>query len=181
MVLLFCAVALGLWMVPLGMTLPAQVDARHWPWTWLGLDTLEACSLAATGILTLRRDLRVGAVAGAAAAFLIADAWFDVTTAQKGFEYSLALVLAGGIELPLALLCFVLAWTAPRRFAAIQGQDDCPPAPARAGTKVSADRVPGIRVRATFPTNVRRWSIATLHKLRGVMAVLPQPEARGRH
>src|SRR5579875_528508 len=105
--LLLCAAALCVWIVPLSLLLPAHVDARHWPWAWVGLDTMEAVSLAATGVLTLRRDPRVGAVAGAATALLLADAWFDITTAQMGSAVVLALILAGVAELPLATLC---AW-----------------------------------------------------------------------
>jgi hypothetical protein len=115
--LLSCAAALCVWIVPLSLLLPAHVDARHWPWAWVGLDTMEAVSLAATGILTLRRDPRVGAVAGAATALLLADAWFDITTAQMGSAVVLALILAGVAELPLATLCAWLAWKAPVRFA----------------------------------------------------------------
>jgi hypothetical protein len=116
--LLACAAALLVWMVILGMTLPTQAVARHWSAAWLGLDAMEACGLAATGILMLRRDPRVCAVAGASAALLSADAWFDITTAPLGWDVVLALTLGGLVELPLAALCACIAWTAPRRYAA---------------------------------------------------------------
>jgi hypothetical protein len=102
--------------VLLGMTLPAEVDARHWATAWIGLDAMEAGCLAATGALTLRRDPRVGAVAGAAAALLTVDAWFDMTTAQRGLPYLTAIILGFGIELPLAVVCALIAWNSPRRF-----------------------------------------------------------------
>jgi hypothetical protein len=114
--LIACAAALCVWMMLLGMTLPSEVTARHWATAWVGLDAMEACCLAATGVLTLRGDSRVGAVAGAAAALLTADAWFDVTTAQKGSDYLFAVILGVGIELPLAAVCALIAWNAPRRF-----------------------------------------------------------------
>jgi hypothetical protein len=114
--LIACAVAMCAWMILLGMTLPSEVTARHWATAWVGLDAMEACCLAATGVLTLRGDSRVGAVAGAAAALLTADAWFDVTTAQKGSDYLFAIILGLGIELPLAAVCALIAWNAPRRF-----------------------------------------------------------------
>jgi hypothetical protein len=114
--LIGCVVALCVWMVLFGMTLPSEVTARHWATAWVGLDAMEACCLAATGILTLRGDSRVGRVAGAATALLMADAWFDVTTAQKGSDYLFAIILGVGIELPLAAVCALVAWNAPRRF-----------------------------------------------------------------
>lgn len=115
--LLVVAVAVSLWMVFLGMTLPAQNDARHWNAAWLGLDAMEVCGLAASGVLLLKQDMRVGAVAGATAALLVADAWFDITTAQTGWDYLLALTLAGVGELPLAAICALIAWKAPRHCA----------------------------------------------------------------
>jgi hypothetical protein len=116
MLLLACAGALCMWMVPLGKALPAEVTARHWSTAWIGLDAMEACGLAATGILTLKRDTHVGAMGGATAALLTLDAWFDITTAPMGPDYLLALLLGLGVELPLAAVCGLLAWNGPRRF-----------------------------------------------------------------
>lgn len=116
MLLISCAAVLCVWVVVLGMTLPRQVDARNWPTAWVGLDLMEACCLAATGFLLLKRDIRVCAVAGAAAALFAVDAWFDVTTAPAKTDYLLAMVFGIGIELPIATVCALTAWTAPRRF-----------------------------------------------------------------
>ena len=118
MLLIACALVLCLWMVLLGMTLPAEVNVRHWPAAWIGLDAMEAGCLAATGILIMKRDIRVCAVAGAAAALLTMDAWFDITTAQRGSAYLIAMIFGFGIELPLAAVCALIAWNAPRRFTA---------------------------------------------------------------
>ena len=119
MLLIACACALCVWMVPLGRALPAEVNARHWPTAWIGLDVMEACCLAATGILTLKRNTHVGAVAGATTALLAVDAWFDITTAQMGSDYLMAMVLGLGVELPLAVVCGLIAWHGPRRFATV--------------------------------------------------------------
>jgi hypothetical protein len=102
-------------MVVLGLTLPDQVAVRHWSIAWLGLDAMEACGLAATGIFRSRHDGRVSAVAGATAALLVMDAWFDMITAQPGASVLMALLMAGVVELPLAALCARIAWTAARR------------------------------------------------------------------
>ncbi len=122
--LIACAAALCGWMVLLGITLPPEVNARHWATAWVGLDAMEASCLAATGVLILRRDSRVGAVAGAAAALLTADAWFDVTTAQMGSDALIAIILGLGIELPLAIVCAMIAWKAPRRFTPTDSRRD---------------------------------------------------------
>ena len=112
--LLAGAVVLLPWIVVLGLTLPASKSARHWAGAWVGLDVMETASLAVTGWLVLRRDLRVQMAASATAAFLLADAWFDVATAQPRWDFVQATVLAIVVELPLAVLCGAIAFTAPR-------------------------------------------------------------------
>ena len=80
--LLGAAAVLLPWTVVLGISLPATQSARHWAVAWIGLDVMETTALAVTGWLVLRRDVRVRIAASAAGAFLLADAWFDITTAQ---------------------------------------------------------------------------------------------------
>ena len=112
--LLGIAVVLLPWMVVLGVTLPATVPARHWAEAWIGFDVMETAGLAFTGWLVLRRDLRVRMVASATAAFLVADAWFDITTAQPRWDLLQAALLAFLVEIPLAALCCAIALSAPR-------------------------------------------------------------------
>ena len=112
--LLGAAAVLLPWMVVLGKSLPATESARHWAVAWMGLDVMETTALAVTGWLVLRRDVRVRMAASAAAAFLLADAWFDITTAQPTRDVLQATMLALFVELPLVVLCAVLAFTAPR-------------------------------------------------------------------
>lgn len=112
--LLGAATVLLPWMVVLGISLPATESARHWAVAWIGLDVMETTALAVTGWFVLRRDMRVGMAASAAGAFLLADAWFDITTAQPTWEVLQATMLALFVELPLVVLCATLAVTAPR-------------------------------------------------------------------
>ena len=112
--LLAAAAVLLPWVVVLGVSLPTTASAAHWRLAWIGLDVMETTALAVTGWLVLRRDVRVGVAASAAAAFLLADAWFDITTAQPTWDVLQATVLALFVELPLVVLCVVLAVTAPR-------------------------------------------------------------------
>jgi hypothetical protein len=100
-------VAAGLAMVPwvvfLVVRLPSSVRVQHWSMAWVGLDTMEALGLIATGVL---RDVRRCLTGAATAALLMADAWFDVTTAPPGDKNALLLAL---LEVPIAILCATLA------------------------------------------------------------------------
>src|SRR5215472_2323614 len=68
---------------------------------------MEAASLICTGYLMLRNDARCCLAAMAAAVLLVADAWFDVTTAPPGLAGSAALALL--TELAAAATCLTLA------------------------------------------------------------------------
>jgi hypothetical protein len=102
------------WTVVLGISLPATASVRHWAVAWMGLDLMETLALAVTGWLIIRQDMRVGKAASAAGAFLLADAWFDITTAQPSWDVLQATMLAVFVELPLIVLCATVAVTAPR-------------------------------------------------------------------
>ena len=112
--LLGAAAVLLPWMVVLAVSLPATESAHHWSVAWIGLDLMETAALGVTGWLVLRRDARAGLSASAAAAFLLADAWLDIVTAQATSDVLQAALLAVILELPLAALCAALAVTAPR-------------------------------------------------------------------
>lgn len=115
--LIGCGLALLPWLFVLATGLPATATAGHWSLAWVGLDTLEALGLITTGLLAVRRDHRYALAATATAALLLVDAWFDTTTAAPGGELVSALAMAVGAELPLAVLCTVLAVRALPRAA----------------------------------------------------------------
>ena len=108
-VLLAAGAALTPWLVVLGATLPATTTVRHWPLAWVGLDALEALGLLTTGALLLLDDPRARQAAAATGTLLLADAWFDVTTAAAGSEFAVALAMAVCAELPLAVACARIA------------------------------------------------------------------------
>ncbi|WP_242906153.1 hypothetical protein [Actinomadura terrae] len=101
--------ALVPWMWALARRLPSTTQVSHWSTAWVGLDLMLAAGLLGTGVLLTRRDPRHGPVAAATGALLVADAWFDVMTASSGADRALAVALAAGIEIPLAILCGMLA------------------------------------------------------------------------
>ncbi|MEZ0067836.1 hypothetical protein ABIA32_003852 [Streptacidiphilus sp. MAP12-20] len=96
-------VVIGLALVPWMGVLAASGE-----WSWVGLDVLEAAGLISTGLLLRRGDGRAAVTAGATAALLLTDAWFDVMTSH-GAELSQAWLLALLLELPIAALCARLA------------------------------------------------------------------------
>ena len=112
----FLAVAILLlfWIGVLAATLPDTAHVRNWAEAWVGFDLLECTGLVVTGWLVLRRDPRVVVAASATAAFLLADAWFDIVTSQPDWDVVQATVLALVVELPLAAICAVIALTALR-------------------------------------------------------------------
>ncbi|GAA4216334.1 hypothetical protein [Actinocatenispora rupis] len=107
--LVACGLALLPWLYVLATGLPATATAAHWPIAWVGLDTLEALGLIATGLLAARDDRRYALTAAATATLLVVDAWFDTTTAATGGDFATAVAMALGAELPLATLCVRLA------------------------------------------------------------------------
>lgn len=97
------------WVFYLSVTLPASARAAHWSLAWVGLDSCEALALLATGRFLLRRDNRCVLTAVGSAVLLLVDAWFDVTSAAPGPDLAAAIVMAVFGEIPIALVCAVLA------------------------------------------------------------------------
>jgi hypothetical protein len=102
---LVLAAALLPWIGWLFTTLPDEATAAHWRLAWGGFDVGLACALGATGILIVRRSRLTQVAATVAATMLICDAWFDVLTSHGATNVTVAAVLAGAVELPLALFC----------------------------------------------------------------------------
>ncbi|WP_051782338.1 MULTISPECIES: hypothetical protein [unclassified Streptomyces] len=102
------------WVVVLAKTMPHTTEVSHWSTAWIGLDLMLAAGLTGTGTLLRKRDPRASPVAAATAALLVMDAWFDVTTSAGTDGQGMALLLAAGAELPLAVACAVVAARRPR-------------------------------------------------------------------
>ncbi|MDC0769595.1 hypothetical protein [Streptomyces sp. HD] len=104
-----CGLALLPWLVVLANSLPAAAVASNWRTVWIGLDTAEAVALIATGLLAVRGHRLHSLTATVAATLLVVDAWFDTMTAAPGMDQVSAAAMALGAELPLAVVCVVLA------------------------------------------------------------------------
>ena len=97
------------WTAYLFVVLPRTAPAAHFDLAWGGFDLALLVMLALTGLAAVRRRRWLAAVAGASAALLAADAWFDVVTAPTHAERWVALAMALLVELPLAVVCGWLA------------------------------------------------------------------------
>src|SRR5436305_3219809 len=116
---LFAGAGLALlpWVVVLAEHLPSTHAAPHWDITWIGFDVALSGLLVAVATGAWRRSPLLEGTAIAAAVMLLIDAWFDVTTSASGFELVTSLTEALLFELPLALLCLLLARDADRVLA----------------------------------------------------------------
>jgi hypothetical protein len=108
-VLVGCGLVLLPWLFLLAGTLPETAVAANWRTVWIGLDASEALGLITTGLLALRRHRLHPLTATATATLLVVDAWFDTVTAAPGADRIAAAAMALGAELPLAVVCVVLA------------------------------------------------------------------------
>ncbi len=108
-VLMACGVALLPWLFVLANGLPGTATAANWCTAWVGLDSFEALGLVSTGLLAVRGHHLHALTATATATLLVVDAWFDTMTAAPGEDQLSAVAMAFGAELPLAVMCVVLA------------------------------------------------------------------------
>ena len=113
----FLAVALVLlpWSLWLLVTLPRRTAAYHWGVAWAGFDLILSIALAGTAFALWRGSSWLMTFAGAAAALLICDAWFDVLTSSPAGR-PLAIAEALILELPLAFACIWVARHSGRTF-----------------------------------------------------------------
>jgi hypothetical protein len=95
---------LVVWTGYLAISLPTHSVSAHYNIAWTGFDTLLAVLVLATAWFAYRRSPRVASTSAATAALLLADAWFDITTAAPGRPLLAAILLAAFIELPAAAL-----------------------------------------------------------------------------
>jgi hypothetical protein len=109
-VVTIAALALIPWLVVLAAELPKHYVAGHWRLAWVGFDTALMVSLALTSYLAWRRRHAVIVAAFIASSLLTCDAWFDVTTSLGPADVAVAVASALLLELPLAILLFVVGW-----------------------------------------------------------------------
>ena len=158
---LFALAALVLvpWVVFLVRMLPSEHRAAHWDIAWGGFDVALALLLLAVAVAARRRSPWLEGAATAAATLLFVDAWFDVLTSSSHSQLVVAIVEAVVVELPMALLCLLIARSAERRLAIASIQ--------RSAAQVALDRVQRTaRVEVATPRDERRTERLALPKAR---------------
>src|SRR2546423_10740553 len=104
------------WVVLLVAALPSAHRAAHWDIAWAGFDVGLALLLLTVTVAAWRRSPWLEGAATAPATLLFVDAWFDVLTSSTRTELAVAVTEAAFIELPLAVVCLLLARATERRF-----------------------------------------------------------------
>jgi cation transport ATPase len=104
---LLCALALAAWIGVLVVTLPGHYRAGGWSAAWVGFDGALLFAFAATAWAAWRRRQVLILCLVVLATLLACDAWFDTALdyATRGFTLSLLLALL--VELPLALMALM--------------------------------------------------------------------------
>jgi hypothetical protein len=103
------------WAVLLVVALPSAYRAAHWDIAWAGFDVALALLLLAVAVSAWRGSPWLEGAATATATLLFVDAWFDVLTSSTRAEFVISIGEAAFVELPLAVLCLLLARNAERR------------------------------------------------------------------
>lgn len=120
-----CALTLAAWVGWLAVTLPGHYRAGGWSTAWVGFDGALVLAFAATAWAAWRRRQVLILCLVVLATLLACDAWFDTALdyATRGFTLSLLLALL--VELPLAVLALMgarrLLRLTFRRLDALQG------------------------------------------------------------
>ncbi len=110
--------AIGVALVPWAIWLSASLPPRHlthrWDVAWTGFDIVLAACFVGTAVAAWRRSAWVAALAAATGTLLVMDAWFDVVLESRGSETRAAVIEAVVAELPVAALCFWIAYRTER-------------------------------------------------------------------
>jgi hypothetical protein len=93
------------WTLWLTYSLPSRHLTSHYDLAWIGFDVALGFAIAVTATAAIRDNAYLVPMAAVTGTMLLCDAWFDVVTSWD-ME---ALLLAVFAELPLALLCLLLA------------------------------------------------------------------------
>jgi hypothetical protein len=109
-VFLACAAILLPWIAIASITLPSHQLSENYDVAWAGYDVGLLIGLLWTALSALRRSRQLTIAASATGALLLADAWFDVLTSPGGWDLAEAIAMSVFAELPLATLCFWLAF-----------------------------------------------------------------------
>jgi len=122
---LACALTLAAWVGWLAVTLPGHYRAGGWSAAWVGFDGALVLTFAATAWAAWRRRQVLILCLVVLATLLACDAWFDTALDYGTRGFTLNLLLALLVELPLAVVALMgarrLLRLTFRRLDALQG------------------------------------------------------------
>jgi hypothetical protein len=110
------------WTIWLATSLHPHHETTSWDLAWSGFDTGLAISFLLTAFAAWRRSPWIGACAAATGTLLLTDAWFDIVLESHADELHNAILLAVFAEIPIALLCFWIAYRTERFLALVVDQ-----------------------------------------------------------
>jgi len=123
-IVLFTTIGVGMlpWTIWLASSLNPHHETERWDLAWSGFDAGLALAFILTALAAWRKSPWVGACAAATGTLLVTDAWFDVVLESHSDELWNAVYLALLAELPLAALCFWIAYRTERFLALLVEQ-----------------------------------------------------------
>jgi len=101
-----CCIGLAAWIGILLLTLPGRYTSSDWRGAWVGLDIAELAGFAATAWAAWHQRQLLIFFMIITGTLLVCDAWFDVALDYGSRDFTMSLVSALAVELPLALLLF---------------------------------------------------------------------------
>ena len=104
-----CCLGLAAWIAILLLTLPGRYTSHDWRAVWVGLDVAELAGFAATAWAAWNQRQILIFFMIITGTLLVCDAWFDLALAYGSRGFTMSLVSALVVELPLALLMFTSA------------------------------------------------------------------------
>jgi hypothetical protein len=99
-----CCVLLAGWTAMLAATLPMQYRAGGWRGAWVGFDVALLVALGATGWAAWHGRQVLILCLTVVATLLLCDAWFDVVLDIRTRGFTMSLLTALAVEVPLAVL-----------------------------------------------------------------------------
>jgi hypothetical protein len=113
--------AIGIFLVPwaiwLGATLRPDHTTDRWDVVWTGFDVGLALAFALTALAAWRRSPWVGSLAATTGTLLLVDAWFDIVLESHRNDIRAAVMRAVFAEVPVAGLCYWIAYRTERFLA----------------------------------------------------------------
>lgn len=97
------ALAMMPWIIHLQNTLPPQQPLARWVLTWVGFDVMMLSLILLVVVLAIKKSAWLSVALVALATLSLADAWFDIMTANGNHELTVAVSMAAFFEIPWAL------------------------------------------------------------------------------